>query len=436
MHGREKRIAHPFDEVLKHLDLDERLVVEALLVPDDLDRDHLARLVVAALEDLAEGTLAKDVDDLVTEPDVVVGDKEVVAALVVEAKVVRRVVLGRHLLVAVRADKVDLVVLSDLLLLVFGQVPRVERRGICKAKSAPRRSKEKAAARNAPRESSEGRGSVGSGNSNILRIASGLRPAASFFACWRRTYAAISSSPRSCSSVTPYCEFADDRPEPESVAEALKVGLLEDLEMRDGIAILLARVREDRDEAKGSTLLWMDAAEARRELLVEALVEASDVLEAGRRGRPEFAGVDEEVDEVESERRGAWSDIRGWATAPLGRSRARVAAALASSPAMRDLRRLARGSAVVLIRDDVDDAKLSTGGFAASDVPFVVLRLRGIWDGSESILRRVESVFSPEASPGSRVTIPKSDMIGSVSEKRLAEEMEAESMLEVSGAVE
>lgn len=122
---------NPFDKVLKHLNLDERLVVESLLVADDLDRDHLAGLVVTALHDLAEGSLAEDVDDLVAVEDLVVGDEEVVAALVVESKVVERDVLARGLLVALGPDEVDFLVLADLLLLVVGEVPSVQRDGIC-----------------------------------------------------------------------------------------------------------------------------------------------------------------------------------------------------------------------------------------------------------------------------------------------------------------
>lgn len=123
---------HPLHEVVEHLDLDERLVMEPLLVADDLDGHHLARLVIAALEHLSEGALAEHVDDLVAIHNVVVRDEEVVAAIVVEAVVVRRVLLGVLLLVAVGADKVNLLVLLDLLLFVRGEIASIERESICK----------------------------------------------------------------------------------------------------------------------------------------------------------------------------------------------------------------------------------------------------------------------------------------------------------------
>jgi hypothetical protein len=119
------------DEIVEHLDLDERLVMEPLLVANDLDGDHVARLVIAALEHLSERALAEDVDDLVAVHDVVMRDEEVVATVVVKAVVVCRVLFGILLLVAVRADKVDLLVLLDLLLLVRREIARVERQSIC-----------------------------------------------------------------------------------------------------------------------------------------------------------------------------------------------------------------------------------------------------------------------------------------------------------------
>lgn len=133
--GGSHRPTHPVDEVLEDLDLDQSLVVEPLLVPNDLDRDHLARLVIPALQYLPERSLAEDVDGFVAVEDVIVRHEEVVAPLVVEAKVVRRVVLGRRLLLAVGADKVDLFVLADLLLLIVGEVSRVERESVCTRKN-------------------------------------------------------------------------------------------------------------------------------------------------------------------------------------------------------------------------------------------------------------------------------------------------------------
>lgn len=122
---------HPFDEVLEHLDLDQGLVMETLLVADDLDRDHVARLVIPALQDLAERSFPENVDDLVAVVKVVVRDEEIVATLVVVAVVVRRLVFRRHLLVAVWTDKVDFAIIPNLVFFVRRQEPGIERQGVC-----------------------------------------------------------------------------------------------------------------------------------------------------------------------------------------------------------------------------------------------------------------------------------------------------------------
>ena len=45
---------YPFLQVFEDLDLDESLVVETFLVPDDLDSDGLPSRMITTLENLAE----------------------------------------------------------------------------------------------------------------------------------------------------------------------------------------------------------------------------------------------------------------------------------------------------------------------------------------------------------------------------------------------
>ena len=111
----------------------------------------------------------------------VVRYEEVVAAFVVKAKVVGRVVLRRELLVAIRPDKVDVVIVANFLLLVVREAASVQRDGICEGSGSVQLGV--ADERSKPRDWSDGNGSVGSGNSNILRIVSELIPAVSFLAC-------------------------------------------------------------------------------------------------------------------------------------------------------------------------------------------------------------------------------------------------------------
>ena len=132
------RGTYPANEVLENLDLDKSLVMEPLLVPDDLDRDHVSRLVIAALQNLTERALAEDVDDFVAVLYVIVRDHEIVAPLVVVAVIAGRVLLRRRLLLAVRSDEVDLAVLADLVSLERREIPRVQRTGFLGAERGQR----------------------------------------------------------------------------------------------------------------------------------------------------------------------------------------------------------------------------------------------------------------------------------------------------------
>lgn len=97
-------------------------MVEPLLVADNLDRYRLSCAVISAMQNLAERTFTKGVNDLVSECEVVVHDNKVVASLVVVAMVVRSVLQSRGLLIAPGANVVDRLVLENLLALVLRQV--------------------------------------------------------------------------------------------------------------------------------------------------------------------------------------------------------------------------------------------------------------------------------------------------------------------------
>lgn len=109
-----------------------------------------------------------------------------------------------------------------------------------------------------------GSGSVGSGNSNILRTCSSETPLARFFDTIRLTYAAISSSPLALSSSTPYIPLAADE-----LREPVSLGLRrEDVEAglgtRLGIDILLVKLRVDLVEERVSFATVVAGTEARR----------------------------------------------------------------------------------------------------------------------------------------------------------------------------
>ena len=122
----------PALQILEDLDLDESLMVEALLIPDDLDSYHLTRLMISASQDLTERTFSKRIDDFIAEHDVVSLHYEVIASLVIVAVVVCAVFFGGKVLLAALANEVDVLVLLDLLQLVLRQIFRPFRDGSCK----------------------------------------------------------------------------------------------------------------------------------------------------------------------------------------------------------------------------------------------------------------------------------------------------------------
>jgi hypothetical protein len=93
-------------------------MVEPLLVADDLDRNRLASLMVLAIQDLTERTLAERIHDLIAVSKMIAIDNEVVAALVVVPKVVGGEVGMSLFLLAACTDAVHLRIIDTLFVLV------------------------------------------------------------------------------------------------------------------------------------------------------------------------------------------------------------------------------------------------------------------------------------------------------------------------------
>jgi hypothetical protein len=117
-----KEVANPFAEVVKNLYLDQSLVVETFLVPDDLDSDRLASTMVTTTQDLAEGTLPKCVHHLVSECQMIMGNNLIIAAFVVIAVIVYIILRCSLLLFTSRSDEVYHLIVEDFPLLVGGKV--------------------------------------------------------------------------------------------------------------------------------------------------------------------------------------------------------------------------------------------------------------------------------------------------------------------------
>jgi hypothetical protein len=82
---RKKRLhsTYPFVQVVQDLDFNNRLTVEALLVPDNLDGYILACLVIVALGHLTKRTFAQHIQDLVAIHKMIMVDDQVVTTLIV-----------------------------------------------------------------------------------------------------------------------------------------------------------------------------------------------------------------------------------------------------------------------------------------------------------------------------------------------------------------
>jgi hypothetical protein len=78
-------MTYPFVQVVQNLDFDNSLAMETLLVPDNLDGNILPSLVVVALGDLAERTLAEHVQNLVTVHQMVMVHNQIVSPLIIIA---------------------------------------------------------------------------------------------------------------------------------------------------------------------------------------------------------------------------------------------------------------------------------------------------------------------------------------------------------------
>jgi len=112
-------------EVLQDPDLLLRLPVEPFLISNHFESYMLMGLVVVDLEDLAEGALADDLEDLVPICYVVVWYVRIRTLIVVVAAVVWSPDIARPLL-GVRADKVDLWIVEYLVVLVRREFVHVQ----------------------------------------------------------------------------------------------------------------------------------------------------------------------------------------------------------------------------------------------------------------------------------------------------------------------
>lgn len=98
-------------------------MMEPLLVTNDLNGNRLPSTVIPTVQDLTERAFTKGVDDLVTVRQMVTSHNQVVTSLVVIPMVIRRVLQGGMMLLAVSTNIIYGLILLDFLGLVFGEIP-------------------------------------------------------------------------------------------------------------------------------------------------------------------------------------------------------------------------------------------------------------------------------------------------------------------------
>lgn len=105
----------PLFQLLQKIDLDQGLLMESLLVPDDLHRYQRAGLVIDAPHNLAEAPLAQDVDDLISIREVISNHNVVVPAIIVVAEIRRlSTQITDVLLCILSATEVDVFEINNL----------------------------------------------------------------------------------------------------------------------------------------------------------------------------------------------------------------------------------------------------------------------------------------------------------------------------------
>lgn len=111
----------PFTKIIEDLDLHQCLVMETLLIANDLDRNRFACLMVSTVQHLTKRALAQGIHDFIAESEMIAIDHLVIATFIIVAKVVDNNLRMCVLLRAPRTDAVNLGIVENLLLLIFGQ---------------------------------------------------------------------------------------------------------------------------------------------------------------------------------------------------------------------------------------------------------------------------------------------------------------------------
>jgi hypothetical protein len=97
-------------------------MMEALLIPDNLDCHRLASTVVATLENLTKGAFSEGIYHFITVCEVVMVYDEVISALIIIPMIIRGVIQGRQFLLALSTNIINRSTVQNLFPLIFREV--------------------------------------------------------------------------------------------------------------------------------------------------------------------------------------------------------------------------------------------------------------------------------------------------------------------------
>lgn len=104
----------PFLELLQKIHLNESLLVESFLVPDDFDRDEAAGFVINTSHDLSETSLAQNINHLISICKVIADNNVVIAPIVIVAEIGGLSIEVAHMFLGMlRTTEVDVLEVDD-----------------------------------------------------------------------------------------------------------------------------------------------------------------------------------------------------------------------------------------------------------------------------------------------------------------------------------
>jgi hypothetical protein len=95
-------------------------MMEAFLIPNNLDSHGFTSSMITTIQDLSEGSFAKRIDDLVTICKVIMMNHLIVSSVVIVPEIVSRIINSSEFLGTPGADTINRGIVQDFLAFIFG----------------------------------------------------------------------------------------------------------------------------------------------------------------------------------------------------------------------------------------------------------------------------------------------------------------------------